>query len=135
VLLEPVAVPALSMAGDAETFAKTETVFRDYIASVEGGNPEAIRTMVDFWFGHGAFDRMPAPMSAGLLQAAPANARDVRATFRETYSSEALGQLSMPVVTVVGERSPDLTQRIARAIAAHAPRGSVMPLAKASHGI
>jgi pimeloyl-ACP methyl ester carboxylesterase len=66
VLLEPVAVPALSMAGDAETFAKTEMMFRDYIASVEGGNPGAIRTMVDFWFGHGAFDRMPAPMSAGL---------------------------------------------------------------------
>jgi pimeloyl-ACP methyl ester carboxylesterase len=41
----------------------------------------------------------------------------------------------MPVVTVVGERSPDVTQRIARAIAAHAPRGSVMPLAKASHGM
>jgi len=78
---------------------------------------------------------MPEAMTAGLRQAAPANARDVRATFRETYDAGAFRSLPMPVVTVVGDRSPDVTRRIASAIATHAPRGSLIPLAKANHGM
>jgi pimeloyl-ACP methyl ester carboxylesterase len=135
VLFEPVAVPVLSMVGDAATLARTESLFRGYIASVERGNPQAIRTMVDFWFGDGAFDRLPAPVTAGLVQAAPANARDVRATFSETYTAAALARLPMPVVTVVGDRSPDITHRIARAVASHAPRGVVVSLPEGTHAM
>ena len=135
VLLEPVAVPVLAMVGEHDAFAKAKSVFTDYIATVEGGNTGAIRTMVDFWFGAGAFDRMPAPVAAGLTQAAPANVRDVAATFRESYTPDAFRRLPMPVITVVGDRSPDVTHRIAKAIATHAARGSITPLANANHAM
>ena len=49
--------------------------------------------------------------------------------------SLAFRALPMPIVTVVGDRSPDITHRIAGAIAAHAPRASVMTLAKANHAL
>ena len=124
-----------ALVGDAGTYARTQAVFHGYITSVETGNSAAIGTMVDFWFGDGTFDRMPEAMTAGLRQAAPANARDVRATFRETYAAGAFRRLPMPVVTVVGDRSPDITRRIATAIATHAPRGSVTLLAKANHAM
>ena len=91
--------------------------------------------MVSFWFGAGTFERMPEPVTSYLLQSTAANVEDVRATFRETYSADAFRALPMPVVTVVGDRSPDITHRIAPAIAAHAPRGSVMTLAKASRAL
>lgn len=134
-LFEPVAVPILAMAGEMETFAAAKTILDDYIASVDGGNERAVQTMVDFWFGAGAFERMPTPVTAYLLRSTAANVADVRATFRETYSAGAIHALPMPIVTVVGDRSPDITHRIARAIAAHAPRGSVMTLAKASRAL
>jgi pimeloyl-ACP methyl ester carboxylesterase len=134
-LFEPVAVPVLAMAGETETFAAAKATIDNYVASFEGGNERAVQTMVDFWFGAGAFERMPASVTAYLLRSTAANVEDVRATFRETYSADAFRALPMPVVTVVGDRSPDITHRIARAIAAHAPRASVMVLEKANHAL
>jgi pimeloyl-ACP methyl ester carboxylesterase len=135
VLFEPVAVPMLALTGDYDTLTHARTVFTSYIASVEAGHTAAIRTMVDFWFGTGVFERMPAGLTAGLIQAAPANVRDVAATFRETYTADALARLTMPVITVVGDRSPDVTHRIAKAIARHVPHGSIAPLTGATHAM
>src|SRR5574342_201873 len=112
-LFEPVAVPVLAMAGEMETFAAAKTILDAYLASFGDGKERAIETMVDFWFGPGAFERMPAPVTAYLLRSTAANVEDVRATFREVYSADAFRALSMPVVTVVGDRSPDITHRIA----------------------
>jgi pimeloyl-ACP methyl ester carboxylesterase len=134
-LFEPVALPVLAMAGETETFTAAKATIDNYVASFEGGNERAVQTMVDFWFGAGAFERMPVSVTAYLLRSTAANVEDVRATFREAYSADAFRALPMPIVTVVGDRSPDITHRIARAIAAHAPRASVMTLAKANHAL
>jgi pimeloyl-ACP methyl ester carboxylesterase len=63
------------------------------------------------------------------------NVRDVRATFHETYTLAALARLPMPVVVAVGERSPDVTHRIARAIASHARHGAVLSVPGGSHAM
>ena len=135
VLFEPVAVSALAMAGDTDAYEKTKFVFTDYIATVERGHPDAIRTMVDFWFGAGAFDRLPPPVAASLTQAAPSNIRDVSATFRERYEAAVFRRLTIPITIVVGDRSPDVTHRIARALAAHASHATITPLAKGTHAM
>ena len=41
----------------------------------------------------------------------------------------------MPVVIVVGDRSPDVTHRIARRVAEQLPRGSVEILSGANHAL
>ena len=41
----------------------------------------------------------------------------------------------MPLVTVVGGRSPDITGKIARAIVGHAPRASLVTLDTATHAL
>jgi len=134
-LLEPVAVSMLRMAGDREGYESTKAVFDAYIAGVEGGEPHTVRTMVDFWFGAGAFDRMPEPLRASMVRQAAVNVRDVRAAFREDYSPAACHRLGMPVTTLVGGRSPAVTHKIAQAIAAHAPIGSVVTLDTATHAM
>lgn len=123
-LLEPVAVSMLRIAGDREGYESTKAVFDAYIAGVEGGEPHTVRTMVDFWFGAGAFDRMPEPLKVSMVRQAAVNVRDVRAAFREDYSPAACRRLRMPVTTLVGGRSPAVTHKIAQAIAAHVPKGS-----------
>jgi pimeloyl-ACP methyl ester carboxylesterase len=135
VLLEPVAVPVLRLAGDDEGYASARAVFDAYLAAVAGGDPGAGRTMVEFWFGPGAFEHLPPPMQAFMAGAAPANARDVRATFRETYDAAALARLAMPVRVLLGERSPEVTGRIARALAARVANGSVISLPAATHAM
>jgi pimeloyl-ACP methyl ester carboxylesterase len=134
-LFEPVALPVLLMAGEQESFQSAQAVFDDYIASFAGGNTRAIQRMIDFWFGAGTFDRLPASVTTALMQATAANIHDVRATLRERYVPEAFRRLSMPVVTIIGERSPAITHRIAHVIAAHAPSGSLIQIEPANHAM
>lgn len=134
-LFEPVAVPVLAMAGETEAFAAAKSAIDGYLASVEDGDERAVQIMVDFWFGAGAFEGMPESVTAYLLRSTAVNVLDVRATFREHYSVDAFRALPMPVVTVVGDRSPEVTHRIARIIAAHVPRASVVTLGKANHAL
>ena len=134
-LFEPVAVPALAMTGEQDAYAAAKAVFDDYIVRAGAGEPGAVRTMVDFWFGAGAYARMPEPLTAYLIKETASNVRDVSATFRERYSADALGKLPMPVVLAVGARSPEVTHRIAQAIARHVPHGSVEIVEGATHAL
>jgi pimeloyl-ACP methyl ester carboxylesterase len=135
VLFEPVALNMLTLADDVDAYATARAIFDDYIRRVEGGESAAVRTMIDFWFGEGAFGNLPAPLTTYLVKESAANARDVRATFRERYSPEAFRRLTMPVVIVVGDRSPEITHRIATRIAAQVPHGSVRRLPSADHAL
>lgn len=134
-LFEPVAVPVLAAVGEAEAFAAARALFDGYCAAFEAGDPEAARIMVDYWFGAGALDRMPAPVREFLIAHTGQNVRDVRATFRDRYSVPALRGLTMPVLCVHGSRSSAMMIKIVEAIASHAPRGIIRKLEKANHAM
>ncbi len=134
-LLEPVAVPVLSMTGDPDLHARTRAVFDGYIAGVEAGDPLQVRTMVEFWFGPGAFERMPEPLRSFMVREAPTNARDVRGALREDYSPATLRGLSVPVTTLVGGRSPEITRTIAQTITTYVPEASLTILDGATHAM
>jgi len=134
-LLEPVSVPALQLTDDEALHARTRAVFEGYIADVEGGEPGRVQTMVDFWFGPGAFAAMPDPLRAYMIREAATNVRDVRGTLREAYSAAALRRIAVPVTIVVGGRSPAATWAIARTIVSHVPKGSLVRLEDADHAM
>ena len=134
-LFEPVALEALRMAGDLGAYTWAKDVFEDYIARVEGGDDGAVRRMIDFWFGDGTFGRMPQALTAYFRKEARSNSNDVRATFRVSYSPDAFRRLEVPTAVIVGDRSPDITHRIARAIVAHVRSGSLTTLDNADHAL
>ena len=134
-LLEPVAVPVLDALGHPDDFARARVAFDDYVARVEAGDGQAVRTMVEFWFGPGSFEQMPAPMRGFLTEHAPHNARDVAATFRDRYTRAGLQGLAMPVLVVLGERSPAVMARICELISATVPRGTLVRLPRANHAL
>ncbi|HYB70796.1 MAG TPA: alpha/beta hydrolase [Candidatus Bathyarchaeia archaeon] len=134
-LFEPVAVPVLDAIGDAEAFASTQALFEDYRGAFAGGDREAARRMVEFWFGAGVFEQMPSSAREFLIAHTPHNLRDIGATFRDRYSLDALGRLTMPVLVAVGSRSPDVTSHIARALVAHVARGEMRTVEKANHAL
>jgi pimeloyl-ACP methyl ester carboxylesterase len=134
-LFEPVAMTLLPVAGEPEAFATTRSVFDDYFATHDAGDPRAVRKMIDFWFGDGAFARMPDALTGFLIQQTAANIRDVRAAFREDYSLAALRRLQIPVTTVVGGRSPEVMQRIVRALTRALPDGRLVTWPDADHAL
>jgi len=134
-LFEPVAIPVLAAVGETEAFAAARALFEGYCASFERGDPGAVRIMVDYWFGAGALDQMPAPMREFLVAHTGHNVRDVRATFRDPYSAAALRGLTMPVLCALGSRSPAMMGKIVEAIASHVPRGIIKRIEKANHAM
>lgn len=134
-LFEPVAVPVLAVVGDTATFAQTQAMFADYHGAFEAGDRLAVRRMVDYWFGSGMFERMPAPTREFLMSHTAHNIRDVHATFRDPYSVDALRRLAMPVLVAYGSRSPEVTVRIARAITSQVVRGRLEKIEQADHAL
>jgi pimeloyl-ACP methyl ester carboxylesterase len=134
-LFEPVCIPILLSIGEAEVYASTKQIFDDYIDAFEGGDRQAARTMVDYWFGAGAFERMPGPVRDFLLENSEANIHDVRASFRERYSPAAMRTLDFPVLTVYGSDSPDASSRVASAVTALVPKGSMVRVDGATHAL
>ena len=135
VLFEPVAGNILPLAGEMEAFATVKAVFDDYITSFQNGNPRAVQKVIDFWFGPGAFERMPRQFAMLLIEQAALNVQDVQATFNECYSAEAFQLFRFPVDVVIGDRSPDITHRIGQAIATLTPAGRLCKLAGADHAM
>ncbi|HEX2889241.1 alpha/beta hydrolase [Vineibacter terrae] len=134
-LLEPVFFRALALSGDTATLQSATAYFSDYVARVRAGEPEVIRHMVDFWFGDGAYARLPPPVQQFLASAAGSNARDVAGSMAETVSREALAALTAPVVIGYGSASPAVVPAIARALAAIVPNGRIEAIDRATHGM
>jgi pimeloyl-ACP methyl ester carboxylesterase len=135
VLLEPVFMRALELAGEQEAFEKARAFFNAYVARVLAGESEAVSTMIEFWFGPGAFDRMPFSVQQFLIGAAAENAEDVRAAFSEDITREQLQEFDRPVLIAYGEASPPIAGAIANALAGLMPRAQVASIPDATHGM
>jgi pimeloyl-ACP methyl ester carboxylesterase len=118
-----------------EGFAASRALFEGYCAAFDGGDREAARIMADYWFGKGAFARMPPPVREFLVGHTAENVRDVRATFRDAYPPAALRALPMPVLCAYGARSPAVMVRIVEAIAGLVPRGIIKKIENANHAM
>src|SRR5262245_56812748 len=134
-LFEPVPIPLLAAVGDRDTFAAAQRVFDDYIASFEAGDELAVRKMIDFWFGTGAFAALPDATRSYLIEHTADNVRDVRALFRNRYATDRLRALATPVTAVYGGASPDTNARIAAAVADSVGRGKLVRLEGATHAL
>jgi len=135
VLLEPVLVRVLPAVGRDADYAEVKRVFDAYLERVEGGDGEAVRVMIDYWFGPGAFDLLPDGARRFLVAHAHVNAVDIRSSFAEPHSTAALGRLGMPVLVVYGSRSPAVSRAIATAVTAHVPDGTAHELPGATHAL
>ncbi len=134
-LFEPVCIPILLSVGEAEVFSRIKPLFDDYIRAFENGDRQAARTMVDFWFGPGAYQQLPAPVRDFIVKHTGSNVHDVRASFRERYVPDAIRKLDMPVCVVYGSKSPDVSYRVASTLAALAPKGSIVKVDGATHAL
>jgi pimeloyl-ACP methyl ester carboxylesterase len=134
-LFEPVAIPILSAIGENDAYAYAKAFFDGYISGFEAGDNQAVRKMIDFWFGPGTFEKMPPSLKDYLFTNTALNILDVRATFRTRYSIESLRNLNVPLLVVYGKRSPEVTLKIASSIATHTKRGSLVGLENATHAL
>jgi pimeloyl-ACP methyl ester carboxylesterase len=134
-LFEPVCMPILLSVRDTQTFAGMKSVFDDYIRAYEDGDLQAARTMVEFWFGAGAYQQLPGQVRDFIVKHTASNVHDVRASFRERYAPDAIRKLDMPVWVVYGSKSPEVSRKLASTLAALVPKGSLVKVDGATHAL
>ena len=135
VLFEPVTVKILPVAGEDTAFAAAKSTFDSYVERYRSGESQAVETMIEFWFGPGGFDRMPAPVQDYLIDRTEVNVRDVKANFGERYSPEILRDLLVPTTIVHGGASPAITGTIANAMAGALGNASTEIIGGATHAM
>jgi pimeloyl-ACP methyl ester carboxylesterase len=134
-LFEPVFFRALALAGDEAALATATGFFAPYAERVTGGEPEAVAEMIDFWFGPGAFLRLPAAVQTFLTEAAPKNGADVHAAFAEAISAAELGGCTIPARIAYGGASPPVAPAIATALTRLMPQARLHVIPGATHGM
>jgi pimeloyl-ACP methyl ester carboxylesterase len=135
VLFEPVFFRGLALAGEHTELDAAHAHFSDYVRRVENGDNGAVSRMIEFWFGSGAFQRLPAPVQAYLTGAAPKNAADVKASFAETLGVAEISAFAPRVLIAYGAKSPPVVPAIARALASLLPKAETAPIDGATHAM
>jgi pimeloyl-ACP methyl ester carboxylesterase len=135
VLVEPVALKTLAALGEETAYADAKAALDSYVRHAKAGEKDAIGMMIDFWFGPGAFTRMPDQVQGFLRGQTLVNVRDGEAAFRERHSREALAALSAPVAIAYGTSSPAVSELIAQRLAATVKHGEAVAVEGGDHGM
>lgn len=124
VLYEPTLFALVEQEGGApnDVDGIRDTVSASLAALRAGDAPGAARRFIDFWMGETAFDRMPERNRAAIAEAIVNVQRWKEALFGEPTSGDAFRALGVPVLLLVGERSPLSSRAVARRLKALLPR-------------
>lgn len=133
ILLEPVFLRALQLAGDAKSFEDARAFFAAYLVQAENSEHDAIGIMINFWCGAGFYEKLPSRTQAFLNSAAAKNAVDVRASFAETTSATSLGNLNRPTTIAFGDQSPKIAEEIATSLKQLLPQALTSRVRGATH--
>lgn len=87
---------------------------REGAACLDRGDAEgAARAFIDFWMGAGSFDRTPPERRAPIVQACRSVRRWAHALLTEPATLDDFRQLRIPVLYMVGGRSPQSSRCVA----------------------
>lgn len=120
-LVEPVLFHLLSARigggqGEAEKKLYRQVLgLRDRVrGAVAAGWPaHGMQAFVDFWSGEGTWHRFDLSTRQALARQAKSVLRNFEAVLCESWPLEELRQLRLPLQVVAGDRSPDVTKRLA----------------------
>lgn len=74
----------------------------------------AAQSFVDYWSGPGTWARLPAPRQAAVADRMPKVGAEFEALFNDGVPPAAYAALTMPMVVLTGDRSPQPARRVAQ---------------------
>jgi len=109
-------------------------VVDDAAAAIDAARPAAAaQRFIDYWMGDGSWDAMPQSRQA-VVAASMSNVRGWgQALFGDRTPLEAFRALDVPVLYMVGARSPPPSRGVARLLTAVLPTVTVVEFAELGH--
>lgn len=103
-------------------------------ADLDAGNRDgAARRFIDYWMGTGAWDRTPAQRQPAIAAATTKMRRWAHALFSEATPLTAFRTLDVPVLYMVGRRSPVSARDVGRLLVPVLPRVEVREFEELGH--
>ncbi|CAM4091913.1 alpha/beta fold hydrolase [Kerstersia similis] len=129
--------PAGRMEGDDSAALRLDKAFRDRLAAqLEAGVTEsAVAEFVDSVSREGSWRYSPASFRKMALDNAHTLPSQLNTDLLPHYQPEALAGLTLPVLLMQGQRSPERFHETVAHLAAHLPNASVVEVAGASHAV
>jgi len=107
---------------------------RDGVACLERGDGEgAARAFIDFWMGEGSFERTPVERRGPIVEACRNLRRWAFALMTEPATLDEFRRVRVPVLYMVGERSPASSRSVAERLMAVLPDARRVDLAGLGH--
>ena len=139
VLTEPPLIPWLDALPGGREVARVfveETMRPAGAALTRGEQVEGVRLFLDGVLGAGAFDRIPAPVKAAIMENTAALRSELTSPLEEYFSGvtpDDCGRLALPALLVRGERSPRMFGMILEELARRIPGAAWVTIPAASH--
>lgn len=109
-------------------------VVAESVAALDRGDQaQAARCFIDCWMGEGSFDRMPERVQAATAESVKNIQGWKDALFDEPTPVDAFAALDVPVLLMVGTRSPLSSRAVARRLARVLPKVDVVELEGLGH--
>jgi pimeloyl-ACP methyl ester carboxylesterase len=104
------------------------------VAALDAGDQRtAARCFIDFWMGAGSYDRMPERNQTAIVEAVTNIQRWKDALFGEPTPLGAFAELDVPVLLMVGKKSPLSSRAVAQRLMRVLPRLELVELDNLGH--
>jgi pimeloyl-ACP methyl ester carboxylesterase len=132
-LLEPTAFYLLPLAHELALSQDVRAMTDLYMAGWESGNQQAVRHVIDFYGGTGAFDSYPLAVQEKLASQTATNILDWKTGYADTPRLTDFASVNVPTLVVYGQSSHRAMQRSNQVLADHLPHAQIVALEGANH--
>jgi pimeloyl-ACP methyl ester carboxylesterase len=109
-------------------------VVAESVAALERGDAaQAARYFIDFWMGERSFDQMPERVQAATAESVKSIQGWKDALFDEPTPLDAFAELDVPVLLMLGKRSPLSSRAVTERLARVLPKAEVVELDALGH--
>lgn len=131
-LIEPVSLGVLRSEAGAPALAEVERMIDGFCKACEAGNVDgAMQIFTDYWYGDGAWEKIPKAQRLPIFARAEKMHQDVRAIRADVTPGDVYRNLKIPVLILTGERTTGAARKMAELIGENLTnvRQAVLPTA------
>lgn len=133
-LIEPVILGALRSEGEDGPLAEVERMILGFFAAHEAGDTNrAMQHFVDYWYGVGAWLKIPQAQRLPIFTRAQKMYLEVQAIWADRVPLAAYRPIRQPTLVLVGERTTAAARRMAELLVGAVPGARTQTLPGAGH--
>lgn len=132
-LLEPTVFDLLALGGEAALSQQVRAMIDRYRVEWANGNLQAVRDIIDFYGGAGAFDAYPPAVQEKLISHTATNILDWQTGYTGSIDLADFAAVKVRTLVVCGKSSHMAMQRCNQLLVDYLPQANIMALEGANH--